>query len=175
MRVAITFFAIVFFLSACTQRRSEPQATPQPEPVPATPAPAATPAAQAAQAPPAPVVAMSPASTLDAYKAEVAQRIYASSSELSAGRPQNLLRAVIVLNVVVDRNGQPTRITIQRTPGDAEAEQRAILSVRRAAPFPRPSNAILRGGGGVEFSETWLFNDDGRFQLRTLSQGQAGS
>ena len=173
MRLVTTLFVIALFLSACSQRRSAPQATPPPAPAPApaVPAPAATPAPPA---PPAPVVAMSSASTLDAYKAEVAQRIYASSSELSSGRPQNLLRAVIVLNVVVDRNGQPTRITIQRTPGDPEAEQRAILSVRRAAPFPRPSNAILRGSGGVEFSETWLFNDDGRFQLRTLAQGQAG-
>ena len=171
MRLVTALFVIVLFLSACSQRRSAPQATPPPAPAPApaVPAPAATPAP-----PPPPVVAMSSALTLDAYKAEVAQRIYASSSELSSGRPQNLLRAVIVLNVVVDRNGQPTRITIQRTPGDPEAEQRAILSVRRAAPYPRPSNAILRGSGGVEFSETWLFNDDGRFQLRTLAQGQAG-
>ena len=170
MRIVTTLFVIVIFLSACSQRRSAPQATPPPAPAPAP----AVPATAATPAPPPPVVAMSSASTLDAYKAEVAQRIYASSSELSSGRPQNLLRAVIVLNVVVDRNGQPTRITIQRTPGDPEAEQRAILSVRRAAPYPRPSNAILRGSGGVEFSETWLFNDDGRFQLRTLAQGQAG-
>lgn len=164
MRFAITLLVIMLGLAGCAQRR------PAPEPAPPASAPPPTPAATA----PGPVVAMSTASSIDAYKNEVALRIHAASPDISTGRPQDLLRAVIVLNVIMDRNGQPTRITIQRTPGDAEAEQRAIRSVQRAAPFPRPSNAILRGRSGVEFSETWLFNDDGRFQLRTLAQGQAG-
>ena len=164
MRFAITLLVIMLGLAGCAPRR------PAPEPAPPASAPPPTPAATA----PGPVVAMSTASSIDAYKNEVALRIHATSPDISTGRPQDLLRAVIVLNVIMDRNGQPTRITIQRTPGDAEAEQRAIRSVQRAAPFPRPSNAILRGRSGIEFSETWLFNDDGRFQLRTLAQGQAG-
>ena len=104
----------------------------------------------------------------------MAQRIYAASGDISRGRPQDLLRAVIVLSIVLDRNGQPSRVSIQRTPGDAEAEQRAIQSVQSGAPYPRPSRAVLRGASGVEFFETWLFNDDGRFQLRSLAQTQAG-
>lgn len=168
MRFAITLLAITLGLAGCAPRR------PASDPAPSAPAPPPTPTPAAVPAAPGPVVAMSSASSIDAYKNEVALRIHAASADISTGRPQDLLRAVIVLNVIMDRNGQPTRITIQRTPGDAEAEQKAIRSVQRAAPFPRPSNAILRGRGGVEFSETWLFNDDGRFQLRTLAQGQAG-
>lgn len=117
---------------------------------------------------------MSSASTPDAYKVEMAQRIYAASADISSGRPQDLLRAVIVLNVTIDSNGQPERISIQRSPGDAEAEQRAIQSVLRGAPYVRPSNALLRGAGSFEISETWLFNDDGRFQLRSVAPTQAG-
>ncbi len=123
---------------------------------------------------PVPGVAISAARTLDAYKVEVAQRIHAASSDIASGRPQDLLRAVIVLNITLNAAGQPVQITIQRSPGDAEAEQRAIQSVQRAAPYPRPSGAVSRGAGAFEFSETWLFNSDGRFQLRSLAQTQAG-
>lgn len=117
---------------------------------------------------------MSSASTPDAYKVEMAQRIYAASADISSGRPQDLLRAVIVLNIMIDSSGRPARVTIQRSPGDAEAEQRAIQSVQRGAPYARPSNALLRGAGSFELSETWLFNDDGRFQLRSVAPTQAG-
>lgn len=169
MRTLVTLLAIALFVSACTQRR---QAEP---PAPAAPAPAQTPAQTQAPAPaPAPATAMSSANTPDAYKVEMAQRIYAASATISSGRPQDLLRAVIVLNIVIDSNGQPARITIQRSPGDAEAEQRAIQSVRSGAPYARPSNALLRGASGFELSETWLFNDDGWFQLRSVAQQQAG-
>lgn len=159
MRIAFTLLALVILMAGCAQRRAP---APEPAQTPAAPsAPAAAPAASVAQ-------------TLDLYKVEVAQRIYAASGDISQGRPQDLLRAVIVLSIAVDRNGQPTRVSIQRTPGDAEAEQRAMQSVQRGAPYPRPSNTVLRGASGIEFFETWLFNDDGRFQLRSLAQTQAG-
>lgn len=160
MRIALALFIVTLCFSGCAQRRQAPQPAPE-VPAPAAPAPA-------------PSAAMSTASSLDAYKAEVAQRIYAASPDIASGRPQDLLRAVIVLGVVLNSSGQPLRVTILRSPGDAEAEQRAIQSVQRAAPYPRPSNAVLRGASSIEFAETWLFNDDGRFQLRSLAQTQAG-
>ncbi len=162
MRVGITLLVVALLLSACVQRRPEQQSAPS-APPPAASAPA-----------PAPAAAMSSASTPDAYKVEMAQRIYAASTDISSGRPQDLLRAVIVLNVTIDSNGRPGRIAIQRSPGDAEAEQRAIQSVQRGAPYARPSNALLRGAASFELSETWLFNDDGRFQLRSVAPTQAG-
>ena len=160
MRAVLTLLIVTLFLSACAQRRPAQQSTPS------APPPAAS--------TPAPSVAMSSASTPDAYKVEMAQRIYAASADISSGRPQDLLRAVIVLNVSIDSNGQPGRISIQRSPGDAEAEQRAIESVQRGAPYARPSSALLRGAASFEISETWLFNDDGRFQLRSVAPTQAG-
>ncbi len=162
MRVGITLLVVALLLSACVQHRPAQQSAPS-APPPAASAPA-----------PAPAAAMSSASTPDAYKVEMAQRIYAASTDISSGRPQDLLRAVIVLNVTIDSNGRPGRIAIQRSPGDAEAEQRAIQSVQRGAPYARPSNALLRGAASFELSETWLFNDDGRFQLRSVAPTQAG-
>jgi len=43
--------------------------------------------------------------------------------------------------------------------------------LRSTAPFPKPPAALL-SGGRVELSETWLFNNNGRFQLRTIAQPQ---
>jgi protein TonB len=48
-------------------------------------------------------------------------------------------------------------------------EDRALESVHRAAPFDAPSSQLLRGGS-VHFLETFLFRDDGRFQIRSLVQ-----
>ncbi len=160
MRCLLLLLVTTLALSACSHRR--PAQPPEPAPV------ASTPAA------PAPAIAMSAATSPDAYKIEMAARIYAASADISSGPPQDLLRAVIVLNVTIDSNGQPGHIAIQRSPGDAEAEQRAIQSVQRGAPYARPSNALLRGASWFELSETWLFNDDGRFQLRSVAPVQAG-
>jgi hypothetical protein len=42
--------------------------------------------------------------------------------------------------------------------------------VRQATPFPRPSLKLLNGARSVAFTESWLFDYQGRFRLRTLSQ-----
>jgi len=47
-------------------------------------------------------------------------------------------------------------------------ENVALNSVRRAAPFPAPAWSVRRGDGSVNFLETFLFRDDGRFQIRSL-------
>ena len=171
MRLVIPLVAAALLWGGCSQRRAaEPAPAQAPPPAPVTEAAVTSTPAPA----PAPGIAISGARTLDAYKVEIAQRIHAASGDISSGRPQDLLRAVIVLNITLDTKGQPVRIAIQRTPGDPEAEQRAIASVRRAAPYPRPSGAVARGAAAFEFSETWLFNTDGRYQLRSLAQTQAG-
>jgi periplasmic protein TonB len=49
----------------------------------------------------------------------------------------------------------------------------ALSAVKSAAPFPKPESHLLRKGQ-VEISESWLFNNDGRFQLRSLAEAQMG-
>jgi protein TonB len=149
--------------SACAVHRAEaPRA--RSENLPAPTAPAA----------PAPMtVPESSARTLDAYKQEVARWIYRSSAEnLFHGAPPPMLKSIVVLTVTVDANGQPKHVAVQRSNGYGALNQLAMQSVKRAAPLPRPGRSLMRGGV-AEFSETWLFRDDGRFQIRSLAQVQA--
>lgn len=118
------------------------------------------------------VAARAGTATLDAYKQDVAHRIYAmNASNVHDRRPQALLRAVIVLRYTVDGAGRLLRTEILRSNHDRAAEAMALSSLRAAVPFPRPSQALLRHGR-LEASESWLFDDDGRFQLRSLAQAQ---
>ncbi|AIY44056.1 hypothetical protein LT85_4898 [Collimonas arenae] len=116
--------------------------------------------------------ATSTATTLDDYKRGLAQRIVAvNSTEVYIGRPQALLRAVIVVKYYINADGQLLRAEILRTNRDRKAETSALTSVRKAAPFPKPDGKFLRRGE-VEIAESWLFNDDGRFQLRSIAEQQ---
>lgn len=118
------------------------------------------------------VAGYAPAGTLDAYKRDVAHRIYAmNASNVHDHHPQALLRAVIVLRYTVDGAGRLLRTEVLRSNRDRAAEAMALSSLRAAVPFPRPSQALLRNGR-LEASESWLFDDDGRFQLRSLAQAQ---
>ena len=85
-----------------------------------------------------------------------------------------MLRSVVVLSVRIDNRGRPVRIGVVRSNGIRTLERQAIQSVRSAAPLPIPA-AALRRRGTADITETWLFRDDGRFQIRTLAQAQAPS
>jgi len=112
------------------------------------------------------------AATSDAYKQDIAQRIsHVSSTKVYTGRPQALLRSVIVMRYAIDRDGKLLRSEIVRTNHDAETEATALAALKDAAPFPKPAAHLLRHGR-IELSESWLFNNDGRFQLRSVALPQ---
>ena len=114
----------------------------------------------------------STARTLTGYKEDIAHRISETSPiKVYVDRPQALLRSVIVLKFVIDASGKLLRSDIVRTNHDSATEATALASLRNAAPFPKPGANLLRNGR-VELSETWLFNNDGRFQLRSIAQPQ---
>ena len=114
----------------------------------------------------------STADSLGEYKLALAHRIVAvNSTKVFIGRPQALLRSVVVVKYVVDANGTLVRSEIMRSNRDRVTEATALTSVKQTAPFPKPAAALLRGGR-VEVIETWLFNNDGRFQLRTIAEPQ---
>ncbi|HVK94684.1 MAG TPA: energy transducer TonB [Noviherbaspirillum sp.] len=116
--------------------------------------------------------ATSTAHTVDEYKRDLAQRIaQVNSLQVYSGRPQALLRSVVVLRYTVDAQGHLVRSEIMRSNRDKETIATALASLRGAAPFPKPATHLLRRGQ-LEISETWLFNNDGRFQLRTIAQPQ---
>lgn len=114
----------------------------------------------------------STANSVDEYKTDLAKRIsQVNSTKVHVDRPQALLRSVIVIKYVVDQDGNLVRSEVVRTNKDKITEATALDTLRNTAPFPKPPAALLRAGR-IELSETWLFNNDGRFQLRTIAQAQ---
>jgi protein TonB len=84
-----------------------------------------------------------------------------------------MLRSLVVVSFVVDRNGQIVASNVYRTNGDDEAESTALTTLRRSAPLPLPPSKLLNAKGQVELFEDWLFNDNGKFQLRSFASPQA--
>ncbi len=116
--------------------------------------------------------ATSTARTIDDYKRDIAQRIsQVNSTRIYPGQPQALLRSVVVLRFSVDGSGKLLKSEILRSNRDSVTEATALSSLRNTAPFPKPASGLLRNGR-VELSETWLFNNDGRFQIRSVAQTQ---
>jgi periplasmic protein TonB len=124
---------------------------------------------------PAPTAApnvSSSASSIDAYKIAVAQRISSvNSKHVHDARPQALLRSIVVLKFAVDADGNLVRSEILRSNRDRATEALALASLKNAAPFPKPASRLLQRGK-LEMSESWLFNNDGRFQLRSVALPQ---
>jgi protein TonB len=143
---------------------------------PAPEKPAAPPPAPVAPAPPQAAVPKlpPPRTPLDAYKRDVAQRILsANAAQTFEGPPPEILQAVVVLQFTIERSGTLTGLKTLRSRHPPQ-EKVALASVRAAAPFPSPPVALLRSSR-VEVAETWLFRDDGKFQIRSLAEPQAAT
>ncbi|MDO9420146.1 MAG: TonB family protein [Herminiimonas sp.] len=114
----------------------------------------------------------SKADSIGEYKVALANRIVqVNSTKVYIGRPQALLRSVVVVKYTVDANGSLVRSEILRSNRDRTTEATALSTLRNTAPFPKPASSLLKNGR-VELMETWLFNNDGRFQLRTIAEPQ---
>jgi periplasmic protein TonB len=112
--------------------------------------------------------------TLDQYRVAVARRILdRNPSYVLQGTLQPMLRSLVVVSFTVDRDGQVIQSAVYRTNGDDEAESTALATLRRAAPLPLPPARLLNTRGQVELFEDWLFNDNGKFQLREFASPQA--
>jgi hypothetical protein len=114
----------------------------------------------------------SKAPTLDAYKAEVAQHVVESNREQTFnGKLPEMLPAIVVLSITVDRDGNLANVEVQRY-RDPQAAWVAVTSVRLSDPFPKPVRLLATNSGLLTFSETFLFDDEYRFQLRSLAGPQ---
>lgn len=120
---------------------------------------------------PLPTPAPPPSRTLDAYKADVARHVMLRNPErIFEGRLPPLLPAVVVLNITVDREGRLTDVQVQRS-RDRGASEVALASLRRSGPLPRP-DGLGQQSDAMTFSETFLFAERYRFQIRTLAGPQ---
>lgn len=113
--------------------------------------------------------------TINQYKSTVARQIaHANADVVTPGRPQAMLRSVVVVDFKVDGDGRVVTSSVYRTNGDDIAEHIALASLRRAGTLPPPPPALLDRHGELELMEDWLFNDDGHFQLRSIAAPQYG-
>jgi protein TonB len=157
-RAMASAIVVAATLAACMTKPETPAI--QPEVVP--PGPAARPSV------PSPRPSPPRATTLDGYKVEVAKRIASTSPDLFADPLPEVLKSIVVLDIAIGRDGVPQQVSVRRSNGFRQLEQRAEASVRKAAPFGAPAPEVLRGASSVRFLETFLFRDDGRFQIRSL-------
>ena len=104
------------------------------------------------------------------YRIAVARHLYEQHLDhVHDGKLPPLLHAVAAIRTTVDAGGRVTRIQVTRRPAAAPEVPAWIERLIRAAePLPKPP-----GGRRIEYQEIWLVTDQGRFQLHTLSDGQA--
>lgn len=139
-----------------------------------TPSPYSTPSPNtegaARMMPPASPSLPTPAG-LDDYKTQVAHHVLQHNPDHNFdGKLPPMLPAIVVLEITVDRNGRLADVEVQRSRDD-EASRIALESMRRSTPLP-PPHALAKAGGKLKFSETFLFADSKRYQIRSLAGPQ---
>ena len=108
---------------------------------------------------------------LDDYKTQVAQHVLQHNPDHNyTGKLPPMLPAIVVLEITVDRDGQLADVEVQRSRDD-DASKIALDSMRRSTPLPPPQQ-LAQAGGKLKFSETFLFADANRYQLRSLAGPQ---
>ena len=152
------------WLAACT---TPPSAPPAPAPVARAPAAAPAPAPAPAAAPTNRRV--SQATNEKAYRQDAARAIYAAYPEsIYKGKLPPLLYAIAVVETELDANGNVRDVRMIRAPSHApEVTARVRELIRKASPLPAPTRM-----GTVRYTDTWLVDKSGKFQLDTLSEGQ---
>ena len=104
-----------------------------------------------------------------AYRRDAAGHLYAANAaRIYKGMLQPQLYAIGVLDVDIDRAGQVTAVNWRRAPSHApEVMAEIVRTVRAAAPYPAPARI-----GKVTYTDIWLWDKSGKFQLDTLTEGQ---
>ena len=118
-----------------------------------------------------PIPQPSSAATERAYRQDAARHIYAANApRIYTGKLPPLLYAIGTLQVSLDVNGRVTSMHWMRAPQHApEVIAEIERTVLAASPYPAASKL-----GKLTWTETWLWDKGGRFQLDTLTEGQLG-
>ena len=127
----------------------------------------ATPTPEAAPAVRTPFFA--PALTSEGYRKHVAERVAQASPLVFADPLPKMLKSIVVVDITIERDGRLSAVSIRRSNGYKDLENAAMNSVKNAGPFSAPPASMRRKDGSANFLETFLFRDDGRFQVRTLA------
>lgn len=154
---------VAAILAGCTSRPLPP--TSPPLLTPREPAPLA----MAARPPPVPGPKPSNATSARAYRLDAANHLYEKNpSRVYKGKLPPMLYAVGVLQLDIDARGRVIHTRWMRAPKHApEVIAEIEATIHRAEPYPAPVRL-----GRVTYTETWLWNKNGLFQLHTLTEGQ---
>lgn len=138
----------------------------RPPPVPPAIAPTPLPAEDLVPPKPAQM------NNVDDYKLLVAAHILKTNSAATfSGRLPPMLPAIVVVEIRIGHDGEVEHARVVRS-RDKEASRLALEAVRLAAPYPRPGHLLHRQHKSLDFAETFLFNKEYQFQLRTLAGPQ---
>lgn len=112
---------------------------------------------------------MSHATNEKAYRQDGARAIYAAYPDsIYKGKLPPLLHAIAVVETEIDSNGNVRDVRMIRAPSHApDVTARVRELIRKASPLPAPARL-----GTVRYTETWLVDKSGKFQLDTLTEGQ---
>jgi protein TonB len=104
-----------------------------------------------------------------AYRQDAAKHLYrVYANRIYKGKLPPMLKAIGVVDVLIGPQGQVLKIQWVRPPRQGpELIAQIENMIRRAGPFPAPVN--LRK---LTYTETWLWDASGRFQLDSLTEGQ---
>jgi periplasmic protein TonB len=131
MRLVLTAFGLALVLAACAPRHEAPP--------PSSP----------------------PPSSLDTYKRTVALDVLQHALGTYCQPGEEMLKSIVVVNIAIDADGRLVDVAVVRSNGHPELAQRALDTVKAAAPFTPP-------GSDVQFLETYLFREDDCFHIRSL-------
>jgi protein TonB len=107
--------------------------------------------------------------SVDTYKYHAARHVMRYNTDHTfSGKLPPMLPAIVVLRITVDDSGQMTDVWVQRSIDD-DASRIAMEAMSRAGWLPRPLNLATGPDRSLTYSETFLFNADYRFQIRTLA------
>ena len=163
-------------LGACANRIPvAPVAAPAPPgarstPLVASPLAAIETPATATLAAPAPLATkISLAATPKAYRVDGARHLYETYPDLIyKGKLPPLMHAIVMTEVEVDAVGNVRDIRMVRVPSHApEAVVKVREMIRAASPLPAPQRM-----NGTRYTDIWLVDKSGRWQLDTLTEGQ---
>jgi periplasmic protein TonB len=110
----------------------------------------------------------SPAETPLEYRSDGARHLYAAyGKQIHKGKMPPLLYGIAIIETEIAGDGEVRSVRVVRQPAAAEVGPWAVEMIKKASPFPAPERM-----GAVKYTEIWLVDKSGRFQLDTLTEGQ---
>ncbi len=115
------------------------------------------------------------AESVDQVRRGFAQMIYQDSSpDINREAPQPMLRAVVVLRVRLDDHDHWRAEVMRENDVEPGLTRKALASVEHLASTMPVSAGMSEQLHREGFVEVWLFQNDGRFALKTLALPQRG-